>query len=123
MTLLSETTLFIPMKPAAKGRPRFSGLSGAVYTPRRTKQAERTLRVLLLDAYRKPRLKGAVSLSLEITLHGERAGYKVIVGEVDTPTPPTRPDLDNLVKLFLDAANGVLWDDDAQIVHLFAQKG
>jgi Holliday junction resolvase RusA-like endonuclease len=33
-----------------------------------------------------------------------------------------KPDLDNLVKLFLDAMNGVVFVDDAQIIHFEAWK-
>ena len=33
-----------------------------------------------------------------------------------------RMDLDNLVKNFLDAGNGVLWGDDRQVVELYARK-
>ena len=33
-----------------------------------------------------------------------------------------RPDIDNLQKSILDAANGILWNDDSQIVHLNSSK-
>jgi len=33
-----------------------------------------------------------------------------------------KPDLDNLAKLVLDAANGILWDDDSQIIKLHLSK-
>lgn len=33
-----------------------------------------------------------------------------------------RPDIDNLIKFALDAGNGVLWTDDAQIAVLQASK-
>ena len=33
-----------------------------------------------------------------------------------------KPDLDNLVKLVLDAYNGVLYDDDSQIISLSLSK-
>ena len=33
-----------------------------------------------------------------------------------------RPDIDNIVKAIFDAGNGFLWDDDAQIAAVFAQK-
>lgn len=36
--------------------------------------------------------------------------------------PATRPDLDNRIKLVLDAGNGCLWFDDAQIVELHSSK-
>lgn len=34
-----------------------------------------------------------------------------------------KPDVDNIAKLVLDALNGVMWADDAQIVHLDVTKG
>lgn len=33
-----------------------------------------------------------------------------------------KPDVDNLCKFYCDAANGILWTDDSQIVHLEALK-
>ena len=38
------------------------------------------------------------------------------------PWPAVKPDLDNLAKGVLDAANGILWVDDAQIVQLSVEK-
>lgn len=35
---------------------------------------------------------------------------------------PSRPDIDNLQKAVLDAGNGVLWMDDAQVVHCDVRK-
>lgn len=35
---------------------------------------------------------------------------------------PKKPDIDNLVKFYLDCANGVLWQDDRQIVSLSSKK-
>jgi Holliday junction resolvase RusA-like endonuclease len=36
--------------------------------------------------------------------------------------PIGRPDIDNLVKLVLDALNRVAWDDDSQVTHIDAAK-
>jgi Holliday junction resolvase RusA-like endonuclease len=36
--------------------------------------------------------------------------------------PTKRPDLDNLLKGFLDSGNGILWVDDSQIVDLYIKK-
>ena len=38
------------------------------------------------------------------------------------PAYPPKPDLDNLVKLYLDSFNGVVWQDDRQVVKLTAEK-
>ena len=35
---------------------------------------------------------------------------------------PKKPDIDNLVKFVLDAANGVLFKDDSQVVRVLATK-
>lgn len=34
----------------------------------------------------------------------------------------TKPDLDNLIKFYLDCATGVIWDDDANVCRISAQK-
>ena len=36
--------------------------------------------------------------------------------------PKVKPDLDNVVKAVLDALNGVVYRDDAQVVNLVATK-
>ncbi len=36
--------------------------------------------------------------------------------------PNTKPDIDNLVKFYLDCANGILFSDDRMIIHLTASK-
>lgn len=36
--------------------------------------------------------------------------------------PSKRPDLDNFIKFILDCANGILFDDDSQIVSIKARK-
>ena len=36
--------------------------------------------------------------------------------------PTSKPDLDNFLKLFLDAMNKVVYMDDSQIVEIFATK-
>lgn len=37
--------------------------------------------------------------------------------------PIRRPDLDNLLHKLTDQWNGIFWEDDAQIVRLFSEKG
>jgi len=36
--------------------------------------------------------------------------------------PTTKPDIDNLIKMLFDAANGILWHDDKQVVRVIAEK-
>ncbi|HEX7124165.1 MAG TPA: RusA family crossover junction endodeoxyribonuclease [Thermodesulfobacteriota bacterium] len=87
-------------EPVPKGRPRL-GL-GRVYTPRATRLAEEAIGWNLKLAMRGGPFLGDVRVALRFRETTRRA------------------DLDNLVKLVLDAANGVVWRDDRQVVALDA---
>lgn len=103
----------IDIDPVPKGRPRVSPAEFRTvgtrrvqtrkphaYTPATTKAYEERL------AWELRRAKVRVlegDLGLELTFHTKRGG-----------------DLDNYVKSFLDAGNGVFMQDDAQVVHLIA---
>ena len=47
---------------------------------------------------------------------------RVTLAFVRARMPKARPDIDNLAKLPLDAANGIVWHDDALVVELRAVK-
>lgn len=115
-----ETQSFVlPWEPTAKGRPRTAVIGGRarIYTPRRTSEAEAALRVLLVaqGAQRYPR-----ALPLRVHLQFRRRRPESLARHVQHPI--ARPDLDQYVKLMLDAGTGLLWDDDAQVVALTARK-
>lgn len=95
------TDLF--MHPVPKGRPRV--VNGKAYTPKETKRAERELRDLWAVQNKvDPDFNGYVSIT------------------VDVHTPGGRGDLDNYVKLVLDALNGVAWKDDRSVVEIRARR-
>jgi len=48
---------------------------------------------------------------------------KRIMAEKGEIRPDGRPDLDNYIKLFKDAANSILWKDDSQIVEYLPGTG
>lgn len=50
------------------------------------------------------------------------AKEKQEMARTDAIYPTARPDLDNLAKSILDACNGVIYKDDAQIVDLITHK-
>lgn len=56
-------------------------------------------------------LTSALDVELQFVYKGKGNGHK-----------KTRPDLDNLIKYILDAANGLLWVDDSIICKLTAEK-
>lgn len=90
-------------QPVPKARPRLS--NGHAYTPERTRVYEDTVRWAARAAMR-AREPLAGDLHVEIALY--RKGAR-------------RADLDNLTKSFLDGCNGLVWNDDKQIVSLRAR--
>lgn len=104
-------------EPTAKGRPKFVRQTGVAYTPAPTRNAEAAIRVLLMS-------QGAQLYDAGVPLVVEM--IFMVTRPQSAPKsvlyPAKRPDLDQYIKLLLDAANGVLWRDDAQVVDLWARK-
>lgn len=117
--------LFIPGRPVAKGRPRFNRKTGAVITPRTTRDFEKWIamnaRVNLGDF--EP-LGGPVHLRLEFLFPRPKAPPKshVLHKHPGRAWLASRPDLSNIVKGVEDALNGIAYLDDSQIVSLVALK-
>lgn len=112
-----ELNFTIPLSPVAKGRPRVALRAGRprAYTPAKTRQSEATLRLFMesrLEHGWEP-LTGPVSLMVTCHLQMPKSIPKK---RQDTAKPITRPDWDNFGKLVSDAATGLLWVDDSQVV-------
>lgn len=115
---MSKTTT-IAISPVAKGRPRFSK-NGHPYTPSSTRIYEKKLSYALLQIFPLP-LEGPITLKIHFYLHRPQR----LMRKKDHPGPvphDRKPDLDNLLKAFLDAASGILWRDDGQICQIDAAK-
>jgi Holliday junction resolvase RusA-like endonuclease len=95
----------VPGEPIAKGRPRFG--KGHTYTPKKTVDAEKHIAQCFNVKY--PRHKVLAVSDFEVTVNFYSA-------------TPRKMDLDNLVKTFLDALNGLIWDDDKQVCRIHAVK-
>lgn len=104
--------LVLNIAPVAKGRPRFG--RGHTYTPRKTRQFEQKLKALLQSVYAHEPLNQACFVNLVFYLERPKS--------VKRTFPMTRPDADNYTKAVIDAANGVLWQDDALICDLNMKK-
>lgn len=107
-------------KPQAKGRPRHT--RGHTYTSDRTRGAEDILRAEMRRGCSTP-LEGPLKLEVFFRFHRPKswpAARRDVEGE--EPWYKGKPDLDNLLKLVMDAANGILWHDDAQVVKVIADK-
>lgn len=93
----------IPGPPVIQERPR-AGKFGQFYDP--TANAKKRLGYALLNAR-------------------QGAKFKILGGDIDITVKfygMPHADLDNAIKALLDAANGILWEDDRQVVHIDAWK-
>lgn len=109
--------MVLHIDPVAKERPRFNKL-GHAYTPEKTRYYEKSLAQLMrFECRLRSHLPYLGPLKLAV---------RFILKKPSKPKhktqPISRPDVDNFLKGLLDAANGILWGDDSQIVHVDAKK-
>lgn len=120
-----DFTVWFPIEPTPKGRPRFTKFGNA-YTPKKTQEYEKKI----ADYYKQnpKHVKAEKDIPLAINL--------VFGMPIPKSTPKSRkdamvegilkhtkrPDVDNMAKAVLDALNGIAWEDDSQIVRLSITK-
>lgn len=106
--------LTLDIHPVAKGRPRFSSM-GQVYTPKKTRDFEKQVRLLALCHWRnREPLAGPLKVVIMFYLKPPKKKVREL--------PTCKPDLDNFKKAVLDSLNGLIWKDDAQIVESTQEK-
>ena len=108
-------------QPQGKGRPRFHRIGKFVstYTPAKTRKYEKALaakaaaamngNAMLLQPLR-------VSVTAALAVPPSWPHRRRDAALVGARLPTTRPDADNFLKIAMDALNGIVWKDDAQIV-------
>lgn len=106
----------------SKGRPRFTR-SGRTYTPKKTLDYEKTIKRAYLNKYTylsKKSLRIKICAYLEVAKsHSKVKKQKMLANELQCTK---KPDVDNIVKVVLDALNKVAYQDDTQVVELVAIK-
>lgn len=105
--------------PRPQGRPKFfrRGNFVGAYDPKKSRDYKQTLAAQL--AAQSPEFieQGkAVSIYVEFVFARPKSLPKRVEDHVK------KPDLDNLIKALKDAAKGILWHDDSQVVQLSARK-
>jgi Holliday junction resolvase RusA-like endonuclease len=96
--------LSIPGEPVPKARPRVYGRRAI--TPKRTLDAEQRIRQAFHERY-PGSTPNEGNVELSACFYMNKTG---------------RPDLDNLLKLVMDALNGLAYQDDSQVVRFHASK-
>lgn len=117
----------VAMTPTPKGRPRFTS-HGRAYTPAATMKAEKEvadkLRLAAIGWGGVWPKTGPLAVEVDFIMPVPQSWSKKKKQQAHNGDlwHTGRPDVDNLLKLVLDAANGVLWIDDAQIASFGASK-
>lgn len=101
----------------AKGRPRYTR-HGHCYTPKKTLEAEQFVQLIAQTQIGSKPLAGSLAVELLAICPipvswSKKKRQAALMGDL---RPKTKPDFDNILKLYCDALNSSLWNDDKQIV-------
>lgn len=93
------------------------GRNGIVYTPKKTKEAENLIAEKAVQhMHGKPPFEGPVKLYLEFIYEIPKSWSKKKRAEaIEGKYKISRPDMDNCEKTVMDALNGIVFVDDAQV--------
>ena len=119
-----QVTFTVYGDPQGKARPRFTR-QGRAYTPAKTAGYEAEIRQMAAAAMGSSEpLETPVSVFCYVTLPiPSSTPKKRLSAFLDgSERPLKKPDLDNVAKAFLDAMNGVVYQDDKQVVSLHCTK-
>lgn len=124
-------TIRLDGEPRGKGRPRFRVVTPhgkpsfvSTYTDAATRDYESDLRVMAKSAMLgRQRLAGPVLVRVvaQMAIPQSWPIKKQRDAIAQRIRPTGKPDCDNILKV-IDALNGVVWDDDSQVVSAFVSK-
>ncbi len=118
--------IIVEGEPKGKGRPRFTRASHA-YTPARTREYEDLIALRALQE-----MRGRHPIPRDVPLHvkiiaifGVPVSWpkkKRLAALQGVLRHTRKPDYDNVAKAVCDALNGIVFEDDCQIVRGYVEK-
>ena len=118
--------IIIPIEPVSQLRPRTTTVGGhpRVYDPPKVKKFKDKVAEFVkrqpIQKFENKQLSVQIKFYRPVQKNISKKERELRLSNVHRPT--MKPDLDNYTKSILDALNGLVWDDDARIVHLEADK-
>lgn len=117
----------VPGQPVGKGRPRAFRMGKGIrmHTPEKTASYESLVATAAHGVMRgRAPLEGACRVVMDIRLMvpmswSAKKRQQALDGQI---LPTKKPDADNVIKAVFDALNGIVWQDDVQVVQLQASK-
>lgn len=128
MDNIKSFTFTVPGPPQGKGRPRFVRATGRTYTPKETANYENLIKVCAMEALNAYEgewlLSGQYDFMICVYFPIPKSRPKewkelALNGDI---RPATKPDIDNIIKVFGDALNGIVWKDDSMITDVISHK-
>lgn len=124
---MNKINFTIPGAPVGKGRPRFARHGGHVkaYTPEKTANYENLVKLFASQVMcgRAPMVRPiSISISIYMPIPASWSKRRQDLAERGLIGATTKPDWDNVGKVAADAMNGIVYDDDKQIVRAMVSK-
>ena len=115
-------TFIVKGEPKGKARPRFA--RGRAYTPQTTVDYEKEIKARFLECGGKFSHADKFTVDVIACFGVPKSAPKKKVKDMLAYQimPTKRPDIDNILKVVLDALNGVAYYDDSQVVRVVGTK-
>lgn len=117
----------VPGQPVAKGRSRSVRRGNKIghYTPQATVSYENLVRMAAWEKMQGKQIisgPAKVDISLFFKIPQSWAKNKRLAALSGEIMPTIKPDCSNVLKAIEDALNGVVWDDDKQVIEVIVRK-
>lgn len=118
--------LTFEIEPVEQARPRATRMGKGIrlYDPKKVSVYKKQLAMMCQIQYKKEPLTGPLIVGLKFYRHIQssvsKKERKLRLSGIHRPI--VKPDTDNYIKSTLDGLNGLLWEDDNQIIKIVAEK-
>lgn len=112
----------IPGKPKGKTRPRFARGGRNTYTDKGTVEYEKQVAEAFLDAGGQLSDFSGIRIKAYYLIP-QKTRKDIVEGMLSGKIKPMKkPDLDNVLKIIMDALTGIAFEDDNQICQVYMEK-